>query len=116
MLFRSIVEVDFGANLATTLQVLADNAVVSMYSSVAEPEPRVPALGLMFKGTTVRFVQLGLSPIEVRQAAQQGVVNWLKSGQAQHRIAACVPLDRIAEAHETVESGDRLGTVVVMTP
>ncbi|MBL6612694.1 MAG: NADPH:quinone reductase [Reyranella sp.] len=108
-----IVEVDFGANLPTTLRVLADNAVVSMYSSVGVPEPRVPALGLMFKGATVRFVQLGLSPLQLRQAAQRGVVDWLKSGRARHRIAISVPLERIAEAHDLVESGDRLGTVVV---
>jgi NADPH2:quinone reductase len=108
-----IVEVDFGANLPTTMRVLADNAVVSMYSSVAVPEPQVPALGLMFKAATVRFVQLGLSPIELRQAAQRAVVDWLKSGRARHRIAASVPLERIAEAHEIVESGERLGTVVV---
>ncbi|MGD9882685.1 MAG: NADPH:quinone reductase [Reyranella sp.] len=110
-----IVEVDFGANLPTTMRVLADNAVVSMYSSVAVPEPHVPALGLMFKGVTVRFVQLGLSALELRQAAQRGVVDWLRSGRAQHRIAASVPLERIAQAHEIVESCDRLGTVVVTT-
>ena len=69
----------------------------------------------MFKGATVRFVQLGLSALELRQAAQRGVVDWLRSGRAQHRIAASVPLERIAQAHEIVESCDRLGTVVVTT-
>ncbi len=108
-----IVEVDFGANLATTLRVLADNAVVSMYSSVAVPEPVVPALGLMFKGATVRFVQLGLSPLALRQQAQRGIVAWLESGRARHRVAVSVPLERIAEAHEAIEQGKRRGTVVV---
>ncbi|MFO1081573.1 MAG: NADPH:quinone reductase [Reyranellaceae bacterium] len=108
-----IVEVDLGANLATTLRVLADNAVVSMYSSVAVPEPSVPALALMFKAATVRFVQLGLAPLPVRQAAQRGVVDWLRSGTARHRLAALLPLERIAEAHERIESGERLGTVVL---
>lgn len=108
-----IVEVDFGANLATSLRVLADNGVIAMYSSVAVPEPVVPALGMMFKAATVHFVQLGLSPLPLRQAAQRGLVDWLGSGRARHRIAAVRPLARIAEAHEIVESGDRLGTVVL---
>ena len=108
-----VVDVDFGANLAITLRVLADNAVVSMYSSVAVPEPVVPALGLMFKGATVHFVQLGLSPLALRQTAQKGVVDWLNSGRARHRVAVEVPLARIAEAHEAIEQGKRRGTVVV---
>lgn len=108
-----IVEVDFGANLETTMSVLADNAVVSMYASVAVPDPRISALGFMFKGATVRFVQLGLSPLTLRQKAQQGVVDWLKAGRTHHRIAVNVPLERIAEAHEAIENGERLGTVAV---
>lgn len=108
-----VVEVEFGANLATTIKALADNAVVSMYSSVAEPSPAVPALALMFKGATVRFTHLGLSPLPLRQAAQRGVVDWLRAGRARHRIAFDAPLARVAQAHEAIESGGRLGTVVV---
>jgi len=108
-----VVEVEFGGNLDVTTKVLADNAVVSMYSSVAAPSPVVPALALMFKGATVHFCHLGLSPLPLRQAAQRGVVEWLRAGRARHRIALDAPLARIAEAHEAIESGGRLGTVVV---
>jgi NADPH2:quinone reductase len=108
-----VIEVDFGANLPTTLKVLADNGVVAMYSSVGDPSPTVPALGLMFRGATVHFGQLGLSPLALRQAAMRGVAHWLDSGRSRHRVAVDVPLAQIAEAHEAIESGTRLGTVVV---
>lgn len=108
-----VVDVDFGANLPVTREVLRVGGTISMHSSVAVPEPTVPALGLMFKNATVHFLQLGASPIERRQMAQDGIRRWLAGGRALHRVAACVPLGDIARAHEIIESGDRLGAVVV---
>ena len=108
-----VVEVDLGANLPVTLEALRVGGVVSMYSSVAVPEPKLPALGFMFKNATVHFLQLGAMPLERRRAAQQGIARWHAEAAPIHRVAVKVPLAETSAAHEAVERGERLGAVVV---
>jgi NADPH2:quinone reductase len=108
-----VVEVDLGANLPVTLEALRVGGVVSMYSSVAVPEPKLPALGFMFKNATLHFLQLGAMPLERRKAAQQGIARWHAEAAPIHRVAVKVPLAETAVAHEAIERGERLGAVVV---
>ena len=108
-----IVEVDFGANLATNLEVLKVNGVVAMYSSMAVKEPVVPVLRFMFKAATVHFLQLGSSPLALRQAAQRDIVRWVGEVGGVHRVASRHALADCAAAHQAVERGDKQGTVVV---
>jgi len=109
-----VVEVDFGANLATNLAVLKTGGVVAMYASTRVKEPVVPVLQFMFKAATVHFVQLGLSPLALRQQAQRDICRWLDEvPQAIHRVAGRFALADTAAAHEAVERGDKNGTVVV---
>jgi NADPH2:quinone reductase len=51
-----IVEVAFGANLATSLRMLKPNGVVATYASDLEPEPALPFWPLVMLDATVRFV------------------------------------------------------------
>ncbi len=110
-----VVEVDFGANLDTNLEVLKVGGVVAMYSSMAVKEPVVPVLKFMFKAATVHFLQLGMSALVLRQQAQNDIGRWLAEapGGGVHRIASRHALDQTAAAHEAVERGDKNGTVVV---
>jgi NADPH2:quinone reductase len=41
------------------------------------------------------------------------LTSWLESGSLRHNIALRLPLARIAEAHEAVESGHAIGNVVL---
>jgi NADPH2:quinone reductase len=109
-----VVEVDFGANLATNLAVLKTGGVIAMYASTRVKEPVVPVLQFMFKAATVHFVQLGLSPLAMRQEAQRDICQWLEDVPAGvHRVAGRFALADTAAAHEAVERGDKNGTVVV---
>lgn len=108
-----IVEVDFGGNLAADLAMLAANGTIAAYASRGEPEPRVPISALMRGNVTVRAILLPGLPPEARRAAQRGVDAWLRSGGARVSVSATFPLERTADAHVAVESGTKLGTVVV---
>jgi NADPH:quinone reductase len=44
------------------------------------------------------------------------LTEWLRDGRLQHNIAARLPLDATADAHELVESGRAAGNVVLRIP
>jgi NADPH2:quinone reductase len=110
-----IVDVDFGGNLATSLQVLKPNGVIAAYASRGDTAPRLAFYDLMRKCATVRAVMLPALPLAQRRNAQAGVARWLTRPEVTrvHAVAARVPLADTVRAHELVEAGDKLGTVIV---
>ncbi|MEI8267628.1 MAG: NADPH:quinone reductase [Betaproteobacteria bacterium] len=109
-----IVDVDFGRNLPTTLAVAADNATVVAYASRGDEHPRLPFYDLLRRNLRLHAVYLAGLPLPLRQAAQAGIGQWLRSAAAQHRVPASFPLAQTVLAHEAVERGDKRGTVVVL--
>jgi NADPH2:quinone reductase len=108
-----IVDVDFGANLATSLAVIADNGVIATYASMGAPQPALPAYTLTRKNLTIMGVLVYSMPQAAMDAAGADVNAWLASGRAVHNIAGRFPLERSADAHLAVESGSVVGKVVV---
>lgn len=108
-----IVEVDFGGNLATSLKVLKMNGSLAFYASRGNPNPQVAAGGLVRLNATVHAISLPTSPLASRQRAQRDITAWLKTGRARLHVAAKFPLSDTVAAHQAVEKGDKLGTVVV---
>jgi NADPH2:quinone reductase len=110
-----IVEVDFGGNLDASLELIQSNGVIAMFSSLKTREPVVPVIRLMLKAVTVHFIQLGLSPLALRAQAQEDIGRWIDAtpGGGIHRVASTHALADTAAAHEAVERGDKMGTVVV---
>ncbi len=108
-----IVEVDFGGNLEASLACIAPNGAIAAYASRGEAMPRFPFYRLMRKNVTVHAVLLYNTPAEFRRRAQLEINRWLRAGQAKHTVAATYPLSETALAHEAVESGAKVGTVVV---
>jgi NADPH:quinone reductase-like Zn-dependent oxidoreductase len=108
-----IVEVDLGANLAESLAALAPHGVIAVYASMGEPEPKFPVYPLMIKNATARFVLVYEMPEAAKAAAREDITRFLESGKARHAIAARFPLAETAAAHREVESGAKMGQVVV---
>ncbi|MBI4272138.1 MAG: NADPH:quinone reductase [Candidatus Rokubacteria bacterium] len=108
-----IVEVDFGGNLAETVRMIAPNGVVAAYASRGREEPPLPFYALMRKCVTLRPLLLPATRPEARRQAQVDIGRWLAEGRRLHAIAAAFPLARTVDAHEMVERGGKLGTVVV---
>jgi NADPH2:quinone reductase len=108
-----IVEVDLGGNLEASLACVAMNGVIAAYASRGEATPRLPFYRLMRKNITLHAVLLYSTPAEFRRRAQQEINRWLETGEAKHTVAATYALRETAAAHEAVESGGKIGTVVV---
>jgi NADPH2:quinone reductase len=108
-----IVEVAFGANLPLITRILAPNGVVAAYASDAEPEPALPFWPLVGLNATVRFVLVYVMDEAAHLQAAEAITGALRAGRLSHDIAAVLPLDRIAEAHEAVEHG--AGGKVIVT-
>ncbi|MCA8930144.1 MAG: NADPH:quinone reductase [Alphaproteobacteria bacterium] len=108
-----VVDVDFGGNLPATLACLKLNGVVTAYASDGNLNPEIPFGLLMGRNATLRPFVLNVLPLAARQAAQRDITRWLAEGERIHRVADAFPLDRIVAAHEAVEAGTKLGTVIV---
>jgi len=109
-----IVELDLAANLKTDLAALRRDGELTVYGS-GLPEIPVPFFPAILKNVRLQFfIVYNLSDAD-RKAALAGVTALLKQDRLQHNIDSRLPLDRIAEAHERVESGKALGNVVIDT-
>lgn len=108
-----IVEVDFGANQATSLDVIKEGGVIASYASAADMSPTLQFYGFMFKHVTLRMLIRYLFDTETNRAGEAAIGRWLEDGALDHAVAPGGALDDMAAAHEMVEKGEKLGTVVV---
>lgn len=108
-----IIESEFGGNLETDVAVLKPGGVIAAYSSTAVPAPVFPYYTLAARGGAVRIIQsFGFSP-EIRGAVARMVSTMSASGHLQVAIGRTFELDAIAAAHESVESQQVVGNVVI---
>ena len=108
-----IVDVEFGANLGTTLEVIRVGGTIATYSSTVVPEPRLPFFQMMYKDLSVRFVIVYAMPESAKQFAIADIEQTLNRDELQHRIAGTFALDEIASANERVEGGNIRGCVIL---
>ncbi len=108
-----IVEVALGTNLATSVKVLQPNGVIATYASDDDLEPRVPFRPLLGKDATIRFVLVYVMPRPAKDAAIRDITACLEAGALKHQVATELPMDRTVDAHAMVETGQRVGCVVV---
>ena len=108
-----IVEVAFGANIATDEELLTLGGSIAAYATdVATPQ--IPFWPLLFKNVRIFLVGSDDFPPEAKVAAARALNEALAAGWAGFEIAERLPLEEIARAHELVEHPVRRGRVVVM--
>ncbi len=107
-----VVDVDFGGNLAATLPCLRDHASIAAYATNGDRTPRLPVRELMSRNIALHFMVLPTSPHESRRRAQADIAAWLRTPRLLS-VAGRFPLAQTAAAHEAVERGGKIGTVVV---
>lgn len=107
-----IVEVEFGGNLSTSLDVLKPNGVIAAYASDAVREPTLPFYQLLYGNVTLRCELVFLMPDEAKREAISDVTGWLENKALIHNLGPSFSLDEIVAAHEAVEAG-ALGKVIV---
>ena len=107
-----IIEVDLAVNMAADLQMLHSGGEIVVYGSGAGdiPIPFVPAILKM--ASLHFFIVYNLSAVD-RRTAETELTRLLEASLLTHNIAARMPLDRTAEAHERVEQGRAVGNVII---
>lgn len=108
-----IVDVDFGGNLPVTQAVLKNNGMVSVYASAGDRTPRFPVYTFMYKNINLQLVLVYNMPEDAKQRACSDINQAVESGSLTHKIAGRFPLDQLAAAHEAVESGTKIGNIIV---
>ena len=111
-----VIDVEFGANLATTLKLIRTNGIIATYASMGVREPVLPFYPLMFKDVTVRFVLVYAMPESAKHQAAEDITRFLRAGKLRHRVAERYSLADIARAHEAIERGGVPGCVVIEIP
>jgi NADPH2:quinone reductase len=108
-----VVEVAFGANLRTDLEVLRPNGVIATYASDAEHEPRIPFWPMLAKDLTVRFVLVYAMPDAAHAQAAAWINAALADARLRHQVHRTFALDEIVAAHEATEAMSNVGKVLV---
>ena len=112
-LIDRVVDVEFGANIQTSLEVLKIGGVIATYASVQEPEPTLPFFPMMYKDLTIRLIIVYAMPQSAKDQAIADIEDALSSNALQHRIAHTMPLEQIVEASEIIEQGAVRGAVIL---
>jgi NADPH2:quinone reductase len=110
-----VVDVEIGANLPAYEKVLRPASVIATYASAAAQEVVLP-LRLRQRNVTVRMVFVYTMPDAAKRQAIADIARWVAGGRPKFAIAARFPLAEVAAAHETVESGKKIGHVVLDIP
>ncbi|MDR3538724.1 MAG: NADPH:quinone reductase [Acetobacteraceae bacterium] len=108
-----VVDVDFGGNLATVLAAMRANGSIAFYATEGERQPRLPVREIMGKNLALYGMVLPTSPHESRKRAQSDLARWSAVPGRSLSVASRFPLYDTAAAHEAVEQGDKVGTVVI---
>jgi NADPH2:quinone reductase len=111
-----VVDVEFGANLPAYVKALSSDAVVATYASMKVREPVLPFYDLMRLNFTLRFVFVYTLLKSAKDHALADIARWLSAGRPRFAIAARIPLSEIVAAHELVESGNKIGHVILDIP
>lgn len=109
-----IVEVDFAANIETSLKVLKPDSLIVTYGSSA-PDIRAPFYPLVLKNIGLKFFILYNLDDASRQVVIRQLTQMLEAGSLMHNVAASFPLHETVAAHEAVEQGRTAGNVVIKT-
>jgi NADPH2:quinone reductase len=99
-----IAEVDLAAHIDLDAQVIAIGGVISSYFSSAD-RPAIPYWQLGFADTALRLLGSDDFTPAVKAGASQALTTAVADGSLRSVIAARLPLEKIAEAHELVERG-----------
>ena len=76
-----VVDVDFGGNLQTTLQVLKPSGTVASYASRGDDKPSVPFRMFMFKNITVHAILVYTMAESAKTAAKADITQALRGGR-----------------------------------
>jgi NADPH2:quinone reductase len=108
-----VVDVDFGGNLATTLQILRPGGVVAAYASMGEPKPVLPFYEAFRLNPVIRPVLVYTMSDAAKAQAHADIARWLRESTPIFAVAERFPLADVVQAHLAVERGEKIGHVIL---
>lgn len=109
-----IVEVDFAANIETSVKALKPGSLIVTYGSTAA-EIKAPFYPLMLKHVGIKFFIVYNLDSASRRSAISELTKMLSEDLLKHNIDSIFVLDETVAAHEWVEQGKGAGNVVIKT-
>ena len=110
-----VIDVEFGANLSSVLDVIRTGGTIVTYGSAMVPEPKLPFYRMMFLDLVIRLVIVYEMPEAAKDDAIADISIALRQNRLHHRVARVLPLDDIAQSHELLEQGRFRGSMVLQT-
>jgi NADPH:quinone reductase len=110
-----VIEVALSANADLDAAVVRNGAVVAAYASPAD-RPELPFWPMLFANVTIRLLGSDDFPQDAKDAAGRDLTTAAAASALAVPIAETVPLERVAAAHELIESGAAAGRVLVAIP
>ena len=107
-----VADVDLGGNASHTLASLRIGGSLAFYANRGG-QGGVQLGAMSQKNLSVTGIYLPVVPHEARHRAQDDITHWIGTGKRMLSVASEHPLERAYEAHEAVERGDKVGTVIV---
>jgi NADPH2:quinone reductase len=108
-----IVEVEFGVNIGTDAEVIAENGCIAAYGSALEMSPSLPFLPLLFKAVRLEVILVYLLTEAERAAAVSRLHAALSAGALRFDIQKVYSISEACLSHEAVETGKREGAVLL---
>ena len=110
-----IVEVALSANADLDAAVVRNGAALAAYASPND-RPELPFWPLLFNNVVIRLLGSDDFPQPAKDAAARDLTDAAAQSALSIKVAEIVPLERIAAAHELIESGKAPGRVLVALP
>lgn len=110
-----IIDVEFGRNIAINADVVAPNGTIAAYGSAKNMTPEIPFGTLLFKAAKIDIVLVYILQDDKRAHAIDLLHKSLVDNALSCPVAKKYPLAETAQAHETVEAGNREGAVLIET-
>ena len=108
-----VVEVEFGKNIDTLAQVIAERGRIVTYGSALAMTPTLPFYPLLFKAVSIDLVLVYLLNKHERTRAIENLTRLLERDAIDLRISQTLPLEECAKAHELIAAGQRAGSVIL---
>ena len=110
---ETIVEVEFGINIAMDTEVIAPNGRIAAYGAAKELSPTLPFYPLLFKAVTIDIILIYLLPPAEREQTITRLHNALSDGALDCPVEKIYSLADTARAHEAVEAAMRSGAILI---
>ena len=111
----AVIEMDLAANAGLYPGILHARSQVVVYGT-GKAESQIPSQFLLVNAVTLRWIFVYELTKEERAAVIATITGMIEERRLIHNVALTLPLDRVVQAHETVEQGKAAGNVVLTIP